>query len=1366
MASDTELFTAGHGGLVPQGDAARQAVDALRGYAFQVTAAALAWLDIDAQGRLFLEVAEDYTVVARGALEAVQVRDTEISGSITLNTAGVRDAIASFVSLRERNPTADVRLRYLTTSEIGTERSIGDRPGGMAGLAYWRKAATGADVAPLRSILESDGFALPVQEFVKARNDEAVRSDLLRRIHWDCGKPDLAALRLEFEERLVLIGRDVFRLPAPEAKRLADVLIYRVLQRSIATRAEDRVLTRSGLYAAVDEATRIFVPRATADLMTLLAPGLANSLLGHQDTGVHVAVSEPRWIIDGSALPSGRRMVPRTAIESGVTDLIRRRGASFIVGASGLGKSSIAQVVARSLADSFVVAEFRGVDAHETRSRLDTLVSRIGALQARTIILDDLNGFNDSLVASSLAILFEALRRRDLAVIVTCYFAPTATSLFHAGLDPDCRIDCPYFTAEETADLVTLYGGDPKLWGRLAHVAGASGHPQLVHAFVSGMGARGWPASAIGESLARGLSSDDVEAVRDAARRALVSALPENARTLLYRLSLATGRFDRAMALAIAHVPAPVTQAGEGLDALIGPWLEITGRRQYRVSPLAAGSGRDALSPLEQTRIHSQIATQLMAGGTINAGDADSILIHAMGGKNAGVLFILSHSILTADERTLTFLADNLLALRLLRTDGPIFPEHARVSGMLRLAQFKILAAARDFERAGACASALFSEAGRQPDDESGRAFRVVAYAVVLGTMSVAQYVDNWLALLQAFEKATNGDELLSRLRHNFEQGSDRSADVFAVLFTIGTAGLSSVARLERLIGQLDDIDPGRRSHYLLGIKDVVPDWSVFVGGPWTLERQRGVLDAVDAAGRYLRMASTTASWGLRSLTAQCWIARAVMFDEYLNDSGGALDVLDEAVGALGEDVLLSRARARVYWRRQDHSRCLEILREIGDEVARDNPVERANALREAAISAAHCGEWALAETWFLESRQAAAQVELPDMAVMAIGLGTDAAVAALHRGALEQALTGLRDALTALATLDPASSLRALYCHHVVRHAVLWAQSCVERSGIEIDGEPIRVVPGCCSNPEPPQAIAGRPLTPIDVAWYMLAETEMSGGISAGITDRLNVLLVNGPIPPLEISLRTKRLTHDMARMNVSTTFARHLWDYIEARVYATQKKAEIMATFDMRKPARGTVPALPRSDVSLPVVAGLSNDVVLAYCIRAACSHKSEVLADLKATLDTEFGGGLAQAVLSRVSATPDRPRASSSDEALIDEAGWFVRGARPAPEAYCIAGIRFFLYTARSYFRNYLIRTIASWQREAWTRIIVSERFRLSCPERTVPDIAMSLSMADDDEGFLAALLPAVADATSINLPQNLLEHFRLLAAKPAA
>ena len=117
-----------------------QAVDSLRGYAYQALEAALAWLDINEKDRLFLEVAEDYAIVAEQALQAVQVKDTERSGSVTLNSPSIHKAVAAFVDLVERNPDIQVSLRFFTTSKIGIEQAIDDRPAGMAGIGVLAKS--------------------------------------------------------------------------------------------------------------------------------------------------------------------------------------------------------------------------------------------------------------------------------------------------------------------------------------------------------------------------------------------------------------------------------------------------------------------------------------------------------------------------------------------------------------------------------------------------------------------------------------------------------------------------------------------------------------------------------------------------------------------------------------------------------------------------------------------------------------------------------------------------------------------------------------------------------------------------------------------------------------------------------------------------------------------------------------------------------------------------------------------------------------------------------------------------------------------------------------------------------------------------
>jgi hypothetical protein len=158
------------------------------------------------------------------------------------------------------------------------------------------------------------------------------------------------------------------------------------------------------------------------------------------------------------------------------------------------------------------------------------------------------------------------------------------------------------------------------------------------------------------------------------------------------------------------------------------------------------------------------------------------------------------------------------------------------------------------------------------------------------------------------------------------------------------------------------------------------------------------------------------------------------MLDDYADDKDAAIRALDEAVAAIGENVVLSRARAKIYSRHHDYANAAKIFRDIADRVGRDNPIERAFALRDAAISAANTNDWQQAELWFAESRSAAANAPTLDMRAMAVGLAADAAVAAFLAGGRDRGLHGLATSLDELRALDPDASLRAAYCHRVVR--------------------------------------------------------------------------------------------------------------------------------------------------------------------------------------------------------------------------------------------------------------------------------------------------------------------------------------------
>ena len=1289
----------------PQEGDARQAVDALRGYAYQVVTATLAWLNLQQDSYLILEVAEDYAILANRALQTVQVKDTARSGPVTLMSKSVVKAIESFVDYASRYTDRELEFLFVTTSEIGTERAIKERPAGIAGLQYWKRLsgrASSEEIKPLRAILQSQRFPESVREFCMERDDDALHRDLIQRIRWECGKGDLRGIREELEAGLVVIGRRLFQLPAPEARQLANPLIYEVLKRSISETPSSRVLSLADLYSAIDAESRISVPRAAFESMLLAATALSHRSLISGDS---LEVIESSWFVDGVGLRDPEGMIRRSDLESDVSNALRDFGMSVLIGGNGLGKSIVARAVAGRSRAGFAVVDFRHADSDESRHRLDMVFARIGSFRSSVLIFDDLDRIDDQSVTLHLSRVIDAARRHNCEVLLTCHRSPAWNVLAQAGFDRRCAVNCPYFTEEETSTLVACNGGDPATWARVAFLLGSSGHPQLAHAFVIGMAARGWPVEETEAIVMDGLRSKDVAAARDAARRYLVSALPDGPRRLLYRLSLTSGVFTRSLALEIGDVPVAVPQAGECLDQLVGPWIETVGEHRFRVSPLAGDFGRQSLSPGEQKKVHGTFAVQMADNRTIDASDVDTMMVHAIDGRVPQVLVGITQSVLMEDSHTLEMLAEHLYLFRFAKVDEPMYPGDPKTSWILKLAQFKLAAAAGDGKRVSDIVTALFRNVVSLPSEERD-SLEVLAVLVVLCTVGIANYLDDWLSLLQRLKSMVEVNGFLHTLMSRFQDNS--GLNPFGGLFSIGIATLDSVRRLEHIINGLDQLDESQRELWLTPVDTSYSDYHDIVSGPWAQQwrRDQERFDATDAAIRYERMAATTRRWGTQSVSLQCSVAQAVMLDEYQNDKEGALKVLRETISRVGDDPILSRALANVYFRNEDHTTALNIYRGMAMRVA-PNLVERAFMLRKAAISAAKCREWSQAEEWFLGAEAAATSLEGHDMAPMAIGLRADSAVAAFEAGNTGQALTRLADAVQALSDLDPEKTSRAAYCHRVVRHSALWMLSRVGEGDGTIYGRTISLEAGICSDPDPPPAIREHPLRHIDIVWYMLAKVEVILGIEAGIRETLEDRLEQGRIPIMEIDLRTLLIQRDIGDLDCSGWIL-HFKEYVEGYLYFQDEYAQRVEPFNSLNPQRGIITVADGDALSQPVGEQVARDAILSFGICAAIAGRAEAITELASALDGHFPAGYpGRSVLDHWDG--EQTTLPEFDKTTVAIVKALLRSGHVVPDLYWTSAVCFFAWARNSIFKDMLTGRLAAWQRSEWKRIVAAEQFR---------------------------------------------------------
>ena len=470
--------------------------------------------------------------------------------------------------------------------------------------------------------------------------------------------------------------------------------------------------------------------------------------------------------------------------------------------------------------------------------------------------------------------------------------------------------------------------------------------------------------------------------------------------TFFIASGMSVGRFDRSLAFRVARIPPQVSRAGECVDQLIGPWLESVGTNLLRMSPLASNFGRKTLDDDEQRRIHEVIAVHMLRAGTVSAVDTNAIMFHALAGESTSSLERLAHAVWRAGGPILETLAQELLLLRLMPTSGPIYGRNPVASILLRIAQFKLVSTLGDTSKTRAVAAVLIEESETLLQVEHGRRLQALVLMSVLGAMGVANFLDDWVKVLLQLRSIVEEDTVLQEVFSDMRRSMDSEhANVFSGLFSIGTARLESVERLEQVVGELDKVDADTRALLLAPVDEASSDYSLFINGPWVQHENSETFDAEDAAERYTKMAAITERWGVPELPMQCSVAHGVILDEFQHRPDEALVVLKDAIATLGEHVILLRALAKVHLRRGAFEEALDIFESIADGVGGKNPVERAFALRDAAIASARKGKWAQAEAWFVAAQKAAARAQLKDMDAMAVGLGGDAAWAALQGG-------------------------------------------------------------------------------------------------------------------------------------------------------------------------------------------------------------------------------------------------------------------------------------------------------------------------------------------------------------------------------
>ncbi|MFQ5329600.1 MAG: hypothetical protein ACE5D4_06385, partial [Thermodesulfobacteriota bacterium] len=546
------------------------------------------------------------------------------------------------------------------------------------------------DIEPLRTLLITLELGLGLASFIKNATGDELREKLIRRIKWDMGNKPREPLQYIIEDKLKNHGFKL-RINSHYSRQALPHLLKKVADLLSTKGAKE--LRFSDFLSRFDDATSVSIPRGEIEAMT--SGSNLQQRAGKFDLAEMSRLANGAPII-GNPMPIVDGGISRTTVVSNLAKLLREQRVLFLCGSSGLGKTNLALLLSHEVGGSWGWTNFRCMQHAQIKDVLARAAFEMNeARLPPLLVLDDVDLSQVTLFEREFISLVFSLINTNGMVIITGPIRPPLQLLPKLWKSETCEVAVSYFDETEVAEMVRTHGlSDGKrvsAWARTIWLT-TSGHPQLVHARVRYLSAKGWPSIEFSDLT----TPEDVERVRSEARTRLLKEFPfENTRALAYRLSLINGTFSRETAIAVAETPPPTKLPGEAFDALIGPWIEREGENRYRVSPLLIGAANNVLPKEDIKAVHGAIAISIIGRKTIiNQFEVSTAFFHAFMAKHTSVLGHMAYNIVKTDSDNTYLLYDAMSWFTLVGLeDGQrIFPENPSIDVMLRLVQYNLIA--------------------------------------------------------------------------------------------------------------------------------------------------------------------------------------------------------------------------------------------------------------------------------------------------------------------------------------------------------------------------------------------------------------------------------------------------------------------------------------------------------------------------------------------------------------------------------------------------------------------------------------------------------------------------------------------------
>lgn len=955
----------------------------------------------------------------------------------------------------------------------------------------------------------------------------------------------------------------------------------------------------------INSATQIDVEQLTRSISQNLISQFMPSSLGNSD----IAVSHTSPLSPIESVPLPKAIASRNQLIDSTVNSLKNNNTAWLYGSAGVGKTVAAKMAAKHLGGHWIGANLRGLNSQEVCQILASSILNLNSQAVTGVLIDDLECIFTPIVTDKLLSLHHLCKKNNIFILFTSSKEADEDYLYSAELPQEIEQKVDDFSETDIKEILSALGVTEDYWARYIYMSTGGGHPQLVIAMIQSMKKSKWSIEEFRTLNSLLQRNEKVERVKKKTRERLLHELPASGREIVERVSLITGRFNRNLVLDLALLPPRIADAGITFDSLVGSWIDQHEMDRFSLSPLLSNFAAATLSKQQQKPIQCEIADSILRTKVIEPITMNTAFIAAFAGENTGALALLCYPILTTELSELQVIAPHLIMFTFLNTDNSIYAHDSNVNIMLRGAQLILLTCFEDKKDSYIETFNRFEvEADNSDVQEAGSSVlvRIMIYSKLLLSQPKFGNLPNWNSIVTKLSTLyKNKAELLpTSISHNEIPTEIEGISVVSFLIINQLHQIKTIKELIPLFEFVDTLDSDSRKELFQTIEQIDFGVDAFVRGAWLHEYKQETIDCDKHSAIFSELESFANRWEYKELAEVCVQFTAIIWDESGGQKDKALMVIDSGLSKYGSSsVCLIRAKAKVLFRAKEYGKSLALSNQLIDSNALLNSGDKIFFYRDAAICAENENSYTLARKYYLLGASANRERELLENKPMQVGFKADAALASWHRGNREECIQDLAGVLLELKEINTKSSLQASHCHAISRHILLWLeQEASKQKKFVPNGEEVTIYPGIVSNPEPSKDIDKQEVTPIEMAWYMLASIENYCSLDVGISSKLVENLPKGSIVEGEFVLRSSRLDTAIINpngellINALKGFVSNL-SYISTKVSGRNESRDIHFTYQ-------TLPEATIADFER--CSGIVEHFLLSFVISCALQNK----------------------------------------------------------------------------------------------------------------------------------------------------------------